>query len=206
VPDDLAALVARGEGLHLEFKSRLIEGEALARVLSAFANTDGGTLLIGVADDGTPVGLDVDVATLEARVTEATRVLVEPPLTCPVQLASLTGLTIARIDVPASTAAPHRLYFAPPGRDVYVRVGASVRLASAQVVRRLGSPRGPLPIDARRWEAVERTFAARPFTLAEYMHLVNTSKRTARSELHRLVTSGYLQRHTAGSREEYILA
>jgi predicted HTH transcriptional regulator len=38
--------------------------EVIAKTVAAFLNADGGTLLIGVADDGTVVGLEADYKTL----------------------------------------------------------------------------------------------------------------------------------------------
>ncbi len=49
---DLKQLVAKGEGLRLEFKHRLPEPERVVREVTALANTCGGYLLIGIADDG----------------------------------------------------------------------------------------------------------------------------------------------------------
>ena len=49
---DLKQLVAQGEGLRLEFKHRLPEPERVVREVTALANTCGGYLLIGIADDG----------------------------------------------------------------------------------------------------------------------------------------------------------
>lgn len=69
-------LVAEGEGDHLEFKStfrtgaetgevmRVLEGASL-KTIGAYLNSEaGGTLLVGVADDGSPVGLENDFASL----------------------------------------------------------------------------------------------------------------------------------------------
>lgn len=55
--EEIKRLVARGEGRHLEFKRRVPEPERLAKEVVAFANSGGGHLLIGVADDGTIVGV-----------------------------------------------------------------------------------------------------------------------------------------------------
>lgn len=49
--------VAEGEGLRLEFKRRASDPQRIVRELVAFANTEGGTLLVGVADDGTIPGV-----------------------------------------------------------------------------------------------------------------------------------------------------
>ncbi len=57
---DFAALkkmVAKGEGRHLEFKRKVADPLKVAREVVAFANTEGGMLLIGVSDDGVLAGL-----------------------------------------------------------------------------------------------------------------------------------------------------
>ena len=73
----LEEMIAEGESEELEFKSSLrwdykqgcvnkvLEG-VIVKTVSAFANSDGGTLLIGVDDDGNALGLDNDYASLGA--------------------------------------------------------------------------------------------------------------------------------------------
>jgi hypothetical protein len=75
---DLRVLIAKGESANLEFKSsfrwdlkenklnRALEGVVL-KTLAGYMNSDGGTLLIGVADDGSIVGLDNDYKTLKKQ-------------------------------------------------------------------------------------------------------------------------------------------
>jgi hypothetical protein len=72
---DIAGLIAGGEGPDVEFKEtarfnvrsgsqdRALEG-AVVKTLAGFLNANGGTLVIGVDDDGTPVGVERDLATL----------------------------------------------------------------------------------------------------------------------------------------------
>jgi hypothetical protein len=55
--NDLKLLVSRGEGQQLEFKRKASSGEKIIREMIAFANTSGGTLLVGVGDDKTIPGL-----------------------------------------------------------------------------------------------------------------------------------------------------
>ena len=69
--DEIAAMIAAGESKTVEFKETLrvntqtgerdkrMEHEVLKNI-AAFLNTDGGTLIIGVKDDRTPLGLDRD--------------------------------------------------------------------------------------------------------------------------------------------------
>ena len=48
----LLQLISQGEHQQQDFKYKVMDAEKLARSVSAFANTDGGRLLIGVRDDG----------------------------------------------------------------------------------------------------------------------------------------------------------
>jgi serine/threonine protein kinase len=73
---DLAELIAAGESHSLEFKSslrfdytrkeenRALEG-VVAKTVAGLMNAEGGTLLIGVDDDGGVIGIEQDFTTLE---------------------------------------------------------------------------------------------------------------------------------------------
>lgn len=72
-----AQLIAGGESASVEFKStarwNTHMGErdprmemVIARTVAGFLNADGGTLVIGVDDDGRPVGLERDLALMKA--------------------------------------------------------------------------------------------------------------------------------------------
>lgn len=54
---ELKKLASEGEGIQLEFKLKATYPEKIVRELIAFANTEGGTLLIGVDDDGSIPGV-----------------------------------------------------------------------------------------------------------------------------------------------------
>lgn len=68
---DLTAIIAGGEADRVEFKSTLRINlhtqqrdarmeDTVIKTIAGFLNTHGGTLIIGVADDGNPVGIDAD--------------------------------------------------------------------------------------------------------------------------------------------------
>jgi hypothetical protein len=75
---ELLALLTQPESQTLEFKStarwNLVETkkdrtmeDVILKTIAAFLNTDGGTLLIGVTDDGTAIGLADDYRTLQKK-------------------------------------------------------------------------------------------------------------------------------------------
>jgi hypothetical protein len=75
---NLSALIAKGESDNLEFKSsfrydyrqqkvnKALES-VITKSIAGFMNTQGGSLLIGVADDGNILGLDEDYKTLSRK-------------------------------------------------------------------------------------------------------------------------------------------
>ena len=81
-PDgEIAEMIAAGESQTIEFKStlrvNLKTGERDKRMrdevlknIAAFLNTDGGTLVVGVKDDGEPLGLDADGFTNEDKMVQ----------------------------------------------------------------------------------------------------------------------------------------
>lgn len=58
--DAFKKIIAEGESETVEFKPRLPPNHIVAQVLAAFANTEGGILLIGVSDEGKILGLSDD--------------------------------------------------------------------------------------------------------------------------------------------------
>lgn len=56
--NSLKALISEGEHQRQDFKFRIDDQKKIARTLVAFANTDGGRLLIGVKDNGKVTGIN----------------------------------------------------------------------------------------------------------------------------------------------------
>ena len=108
-----------------EFKREYVED--IKNTIIAFANCDGGTLYIGVNDDGTVCGVDNIDGTM-LRVTNAIRDAVHPDVTMFVECNNdfMDDKPIVRVTVQRGTARPYYLQgkgIRPEG--VYVRQGAS---------------------------------------------------------------------------------
>jgi ATP-dependent DNA helicase RecG len=78
---DLNTLLARGESLHTEFKQWPIHPGDLAAAITAFANTDGGSILLGVADNGQVVGVAESDRDRAAQTVDNVAQNVQPPVT-----------------------------------------------------------------------------------------------------------------------------
>lgn len=117
----LKRLVAEGEGLHLEFKRKAAYPEKIVRELIAFANTEGGTLLIGVDDDGSIPGVKYPDEEIHV-VTGALQALCRPPIVYHESiLAVADNRFVVRIDVPQSSKRPHYMTAGEAERECLVR-------------------------------------------------------------------------------------
>ena len=125
----------RGEGEEIEFKLRL-DKEA-ARALCGLANHRGGLLLIGVNDQGEPVGAPRD--SLERLNSLLGSIYPRPRVRA--EWTELKGAGLLAIWVEAGGRV-YRL-----GDDVYIRVGSSTRKASPEEIASLYAERAELRFD-----------------------------------------------------------
>ncbi|MBL0019767.1 MAG: ATP-binding protein [Bacteroidetes bacterium] len=136
---ELQMLVAQGEGLHLEFKQKLPDWPKLMREIVAFANTEGGTLLIGVDDDGTISGLK-DPREIEEALVLHLQEWIRPSLDLLLDVVPLTRKrAVVAIQVPQSKTKPHYALEKPldPQGIVLVRIADNSVRASKETVELL---------------------------------------------------------------------
>jgi predicted HTH transcriptional regulator len=98
-------MIKMGEGQQLDFKHSVSDVRKIARSLVAFANTDGGTLLLGVKDNGKIAGIrsDEEIYMIET----AAHLYCKPEVTYYYNLHTIEGKTIAEIIVEPSMQKPH---------------------------------------------------------------------------------------------------
>lgn len=127
----------RMESETLEFKSEIVND--LCKEIVAFANTRGGELWIGVADDGTAIGIsEPDEALL--RINNMVRDSIKPDVTMFVryEIRMLDGKEIIAVTVQKGTDRPY--YLAAKGLKpggVYVRNGTSTDPSTDTAIRRM---------------------------------------------------------------------
>jgi len=98
------SLIAGGETFVVEFKSdqRRLPDRDLVTAVACIANGEGGTILLGVEDDGTVTGLAAEHKDDPQQMQGLLMNQTMPPLGCAVNVVNVDGLAIAVIDVPAS--------------------------------------------------------------------------------------------------------
>ncbi|MBS1488074.1 MAG: ATP-binding protein [Bacteroidetes bacterium] len=130
---ELRKLVMEGEGQHLEFKHKVSQPEKIIREMIAFANSEGGTLLIGVDDNGTLAGVKYPDEEL-LLVRQALSQHMKQPLVYHDSLIELTpNKFVLRLDIPPSDNRP--LYFTDEKNqhESFVRVEDKSIKASLQM-------------------------------------------------------------------------
>ena len=90
--DYIHRLIAEGEHQTQDFKFEISDACKIAKSLSAFANTEGGRLLVGVKDNGKIAGIrsEEEIYMIEA----AAQVYCVPEIQCRMQTYSVEGKTI----------------------------------------------------------------------------------------------------------------
>ncbi len=125
---ELQLKIAEGEHQRQDFKYAINDSKKIARSLAAFANTDGGSLLLGVKDNGKVVG----VASEEEfyMVEAAAQMYCKPPIDFETYEWEEDGKIVLEIKIPKSEQKPHTAPNKEGKPMVYVRVDDQNLLAN----------------------------------------------------------------------------
>lgn len=126
-------LIAEGEHQTLDFKFEVSDAKKIARSLAAFANTDGGRLLIGVKDNGNISGIKSDE---EAYMIEtASHLYCKPNVFFETIPHNINGKNVLEVIVHESKDKPHLA----PGKDdkwtAFIRVKDENQVANNVIVK-----------------------------------------------------------------------
>jgi len=208
-------LLEQGEGFQLEFKRKVTSPEKIARALIGFANTKGGTILFGVDDDKSVVGVESEKTEVE-MIQTAGRVHCDPPIEPEIEIISHRGKDIIIATVEESSQKPHSLIAdddgsGDPDTKVLIRVKDKTVVASREVVKILRSERPDAPplrisIGDTERSVLDYLNSNERITVKEFGKLVNISDRRASRVLIQLVRAGVLRIHTHEKEDFYTLA
>ena len=175
-------LIAQGEHQQQDFKYEISDVRKIARTLSAFANTDGGRLLIGVKDNGKIAGVrsDEEIYMVEA----AAALYCVPPVACRMSVHRVEGRGVVIAEVEPADKRPVR------ARLDDDRLCAFVRIADENIVA--------TPVQMALWrEANDEEGSLLTFTPREQSLLRLLAEETEPLTLNRFARLGRLPRHRA---------
>ncbi len=146
---DLLDLIRNGESSGVEFKRDTIEIQDLAREVVAFANFQGGSVLLGVEDDGSISGITRPRPELEEWVMQACRDKIRPELIPYYELIKDVerAKDVAVVRVERGWTA-HAVWH-NQRNWYYIRVGTLTREPSREELERLFQQRGGIRFEVR---------------------------------------------------------
>jgi predicted HTH transcriptional regulator len=102
----LKKLIEGGENQKLDFKYCISDSRKIARTLSAFANSDGGILLIGIRDNGSIAGIRSDEEYY--MVETAAHLFCRPEINFKTRQHVTGGKTVLEVEVPKGDQRPYQ--------------------------------------------------------------------------------------------------
>lgn len=192
---DFIRLVKTGEGSYLEFKRTISSPEKVAREISAFANTRGGILLIGVNDNKSVVGVE-SFYEEEMALEKALDYYCQPPVDADIEILPYYERELIIVRIPEAERKPVAVD-ADGKRTVYIRDKDKSVQASKEVAAVLRNSTSSSGIKFEYGPNEQRLFRYLGeydrITVTEFANLVNISQRRASRVLTNLVSAGVLR-------------
>jgi ATP-dependent DNA helicase RecG len=132
----ISNLISNPESKTLEFKRDLSSPRSVLRTLVAFANSAGGHLILGVADDRKIIGVENPLDE-EERLSNLIADSISPRLVPSIEMITVEEKTLLVVEVFLSGMRPHFLKADGQQSGTYVRLGSTNRLADPQLIAEL---------------------------------------------------------------------
>lgn len=140
----ILARLKKGENSSNEFIARTNALDAIGKNAVAFLNTAGGTIYVGVGDDGNVLGVDEPAQEAAAQIERALNSRITPSSFVTVSIEDVQEKAVIIVDVPAGHDQPYVLDGA-----IFTRAGKRTRPADSAAIRKLVQGQIDTP---QRWE------------------------------------------------------
>ena len=137
--DYIYSLIAEGEHQQQDFKFEISDARKIAKTFSAFANTDGGKLLIGVKDNGRIAGVRSEEEMY--MIESAAQLFCIPEIKYTMQVHHIEKRTVLEVDVKENVVKP--VY----AKDEYGKLWAYIRIADENILA--------TPVHIRVWKQAD---------------------------------------------------
>lgn len=192
---DLRNLIQRGEGSFLEFKKTIPTPEKIAREIAAFANTNGGTILVGVDDNKQITGVSAYFEE-EYLLFEASQKCCVPPVPLQIELVHAGMMDVMVVHVSEAEKKP--IYNkTKKKRLVYIRNEDESILASdeqVEVLKNTYSEKGVTFEYGKNEQMLFRYLNEYgEITVSKFAQIINVTTYRASKILVNLVSAGVLK-------------
>ena len=124
--------IAIGENQHQDFKFEISDAKKIARSFSAFANTEGGSLLLGVKDNGSITGVRTGEEVFMAEA--AAKMYCQPEVKFSLKEWKVEGKTIIEVIIPEAAKKPIKAVSPNDKWLAYIRVNDQNILANKVMI------------------------------------------------------------------------
>lgn len=188
-------LIEQGENQHLDFKFEISNSRKIARTLCAFANTDGGTLLIGVKDNGRIAGVRTEEEYYMAEA--AAQIYCRPEIPFETERWNIEGKTVLEIRIPSGSEKPYYAQNEEGKWLAYLRIHDQNILANpvwVKVWKRKSSPQGIMIRYSTEEKILLSYLRENSFiTLSKFSHIARLRRFEAEDILANLIVSNILE-------------
>ncbi|WP_253198027.1 AlbA family DNA-binding domain-containing protein [Clostridium gasigenes] len=139
--NELLDIINGGENFYIEFKEEKVNPKDLGEEIVAFANSEGGTILIGVSDDGKVTG--ITDKRIEETIINICRINVIPNIIPNFEYVTIEDKKVVILGIQKGLSKP----YSTVDNKYYIRVGTTKRIASREELLRLFDGNGSLHYD-----------------------------------------------------------
>lgn len=183
------ALIAEGEHQQQDFKFEISDARKIAKTLSAFSNTDGGRLLIGVKDNGKIAGVRSDEE--QYMIEAAARLYCRPEVSYSTQTYQVEGRSVLLVQIDESDRKPVYAKDETGRYLAYLRIKDENILATPvhlRIWQQSESPKGELMEYTEREQLLLDLLEQNDqLSLNRYCRLAHLSRRAAEHLLAKLI-------------------
>lgn len=130
--------IKNGESKTLELKEKLPDNKSIAKTVIAFANTGGGKIIVGINDKLKITGVDANsVYALKDKIASVIFDSCSPDILPEIYTININGKLLLVIEIFRGNLMPYFLKSEGKAEGVYIRVGATNRKASPQIIEEL---------------------------------------------------------------------
>ena len=191
---DVKNLAQTGEGTYLEFKRTIPSAYKIAREIAAFANTKGGTLLIGVDDDKSLVGV-LGYQEEEFLLVQAAQEFCQPAVDIAIEVVHFGDRDLLVIKVPE---APEKPIYVKREKEstVFMREKDQNKVASKELIEIIKKRNSDEGVTFEYGPKEQKLFRYLneygEITVEKFAHLVDVSRSVASVTLVNLVSAEIL--------------
>ena len=153
---DIIERIKKGEGKTLEFKEKMPGSDGIAKTVTAFSNTAGGKIVIGVNADNEIIGIDCDNKTeYQDKISNIIHDTIHPAVLPEIYSYNINGKNILIIEVFPGTLKPYFIKSKGKADGVYIRIGATNKKADIEYIKELERQRKNISYDEEITSGIE---------------------------------------------------